>query len=268
MGSEVNKLIGLNRAAALVADGAKLALGGNLLHRAPLAFARELARQGKRNLELIKTAGAYDIDLLCAAGCAAAVHAGFVGFENEFGLAPNYRKAVETGKVLAQEHACYTVIAALRASAYGIPFQPVAGMTGSDLLTARGFVTLEDPYGQGSVVVIPRLTPDWAVIHVQEADVWGNGRIYGSLFEDVLMTRAAKGVILTAEKIIPTEEFIQAPELTQIPHFLTTAVVEVPGGAAPGSCYPYYDYDAEGVKRYLQAASADESLKMYLKETR
>jgi glutaconate CoA-transferase subunit A len=262
-----NKLKSIRAAAALVADGAKIALGGNLLHRAPLSFARELARQGKKNLELIKTAGAYDIDLLCAAGCAAAVHAGFVGFENEFGLAPNYRKAVEAGRVLAQEHACYTVIAALRASAYGIPFQPVAGMIGSDLLAARSFVTLDNPYGEGSVVVIPRLTPDWAVIHVQEADTWGNGRISGSIFEDVLMTRAARGVILTVEKIIPTEEFIKTPELTVIPHFLTTAVVELPGGAAPGSCYPYYDYDAAAVKKYLEASGSTEKLKAYLEET-
>lgn len=250
----------------MVADGAKVALGGNLLHRSPLAFSRELARQGKKNLELIKTAGAYDIDLLCAAGCVAAVHAGFIGFENEFGLAPNYRKAVEEGRVAAQEHACYTVIAALRASAYGIPFQPVGGMMGSDLLAARGFVTLEDPYGQSSVVVIPRLTPDWAVIHVQEADVLGNARIYGSLFEDVLMTRAAQGVILTAEKIIPTEEFARAPELTQIPHFLTRAVVELPGGAFPGSCHPYYDYDPAGVKKYLEASGSSERLRAYLQE--
>jgi len=86
--SHHGKRLDLKAAAALVQDGQTLALGGNLLHRAPNALARELARQGRRRLHLIKTAGAYDVDLLCAAGCVTAVSAGFVGFENEFGMAP------------------------------------------------------------------------------------------------------------------------------------------------------------------------------------
>ncbi len=105
------------------------------------------------------------------------------------------------------------------------------------------------------------------MIHVPQADIHGNARIYGSLFEDVLMTRAAKGVIITAEKIIPTEEFVKTPELTQIPHFLTTVVVEAPQGAFPGSCYPFYDYEPEGVRKYLAVASSSVSLKAYLQET-
>src|SRR4051794_17354513 len=96
-----HKLIGLADAAALVQDGQTLALGGNLLHRAPNALARALARHRRRGLHLIKTAGAYDVDLLCAAECVATVSAGFIGFENEFGLAPAYRRAVEQGRVEA-----------------------------------------------------------------------------------------------------------------------------------------------------------------------
>ncbi|MFQ5895729.1 MAG: CoA transferase, partial [Nitrospinota bacterium] len=79
------KLVTLSGAARLIQDGHTLALGGNTLSRAPNAFARELARQGRRGLALVKTAGAYDIDVLCAAGCAARVETGYVGFENLFG---------------------------------------------------------------------------------------------------------------------------------------------------------------------------------------
>ena len=102
---------------ATIEDGSRVALGGNTLHRAPVAAVHELVRQQKRGLELVKTAGAYDVDLLCAMGCVAAVSAGFVGYENVFGLAPLYRRAVEAGRVEAREHACYTVIAGLRAAA-------------------------------------------------------------------------------------------------------------------------------------------------------
>ncbi|HZU76436.1 MAG TPA: CoA-transferase, partial [Dehalococcoidia bacterium] len=261
------KRIDLPAAAALVQDGQTVALGGNLLHRAPNAFARELARQGRRGLHLIKTAGAYDVDLLCAAGCVAAVSAGFVGFENEFGLAPAYRRAVEEGRVEAREHACYTAIMSLRAAAFGVPFLPVAGFQGSDLPAARGFRTVNDPYSGQPVLTVPRIEPDWAVVHVPVADAQGNARILGTEFEDVLMSRAARGVILTAERLAEPGELEAQPELTRIPGFLVTAIALVPGGARPGSCYPLYDYEPEAVREYLACWQDGESLAAYLRRT-
>ena len=100
-----SKLVSLADAAGLVADGASVAFGGSLLHRAPSAFTRELARQGRRGLTFVKPSAAYDVDLLCAAGCLSAVYAGIVVMEGGFGLAPSYRRAVETGQVRLQEHA-------------------------------------------------------------------------------------------------------------------------------------------------------------------
>ena len=188
----------------------------------------ELVRQDKRGLEIVKTAGAYDVDLLCGTGCAAAVAAGFVGFETAFGMAPSYRRSVEQGRVEAKEHACYTVIAGMRAAIQGVPFMPVAGMTGSDVLAARGFRTIADPYGGAEVVAVPALTPDVAIIHVHEADAAGNARIVGTRFEDVLMAQAARRVILTAERLVDGETFEAAPETVAIPGFLVDAVVEVP----------------------------------------
>lgn len=260
------KLQDLSAAAALVGDGQTLALGGNLLHRAPNAFARELARRGLHGLHLIKTAGAYDVDLLCAAGCVAAVSAGFVGFENEFGLAPNYRRAVERGQVEAREHACYTAIASLRAAAFGVPFLPVPGFQGSDLPAARGFKTVVDPYGGTPVLTVPRIQPDWAILHVPLADAEGNARIEGTEFEDVLMSRAARGVIVTAERIATHEELARQPELQKIPGFLVAAVVHAPRGAWPGSCYPCYDYDPAAVRDYLARSADPTALAAYLAE--
>ena len=101
----MTKLMGLAEAAALIADGQSVAMGGSLLHRGPFALARELARQGRRNLEFVKASPAYDVDLLCAAGCLSVVQAGVVTFEAEFGLAPNFRRAVEGGTVEYKEQA-------------------------------------------------------------------------------------------------------------------------------------------------------------------
>ena len=100
-----SKLLPLADAAALVPDGASVAFGGSLLHRGPSAFTRELARQGRRDLTFVKPSAAYDVDLLCAAGCLSTVYAGIVVMEGGFGLAPSYRRAVELGAVHLKEHA-------------------------------------------------------------------------------------------------------------------------------------------------------------------
>lgn len=241
-------------AISLIADGALVALGGNTLHRGPGAAVHEIVRQGKRGLEVVKTAGSYDVDLLCAAACVAAVSAGFVGYETPFGMAPAYRRAVETGEVAAKEHACATVIAGLRAAIQGVPFMPVAGLRGSDLPAVRGWHALADPYSGEVVYVIPRIAPDVAIIHVQEADALGNGRIIGTRFEDVLMAQAAQRVILTAERIVDGEAFAVSPELVAIPGFLVDAVVAAPRGAWPFSCTPYYEYDAGYLAAWVAAA--------------
>lgn len=264
----MSKVVALDGAAALVRDGDTLALGGNLLHRIPAAFARALARAGRRRLELVKTAASYDVDLLCAAGAVAAVHAGYVGYETD-GLAPAYRRAVESGAVAAREHACTTVIAALRGAAFGVPFQPVAGLEGSDLPAARGWRRVADPYGRGGeVFVIPSIRPDWAVLHVQAADAEGNGRILGAPYEDLLMARAARQVILTAERIVPSAELVAQPELTQVPGFAVAAVVHAPRGASPGSCHGLYDADAGALAEWLRVARDPAQLAGYLEAAR
>src|SRR5690349_18845548 len=120
-----DKRTSLADAIAAIPDGAVVALGGITLHRGPSAAVHEIVRQGKRGLEIVKTAGAYDVDLLCGAGCARAVSAGFIGFETPFGMAPSYRRAVEQGRVEANEHSCYSVIAGMRAAIQGVPFMPI-----------------------------------------------------------------------------------------------------------------------------------------------
>ena len=94
-----SKLLTLMEAARLVPDGACITVGGTLLHRTPAAFVRELARQGRRNLELVKPSAAYDLDLLCAAGCLSRSNTGIATFEANFGMAKSFRRAVESGRV-------------------------------------------------------------------------------------------------------------------------------------------------------------------------
>lgn len=261
----MSKVRTIEEAAALVSDGERLAMGGLLLQRIPSAFARELARQGRSGLKVMKTAANYDFDLLCLAECLEEVAAGFVSFEAEFGLAPNFRRSVEEGRVRFEENSCYTVISSLRAAAFGVPFMPIASLGESYLVNK--FKTVNNPYGDGEVLAVPAIYPDWAVLHVQKSDEDGNAIIYGPVYEDIIMSRAAKKIILTTEKLVSQSEINQEGDLAVVPGFKVEAVVEVPKGSFPGACYPYYDYSSNHVKDYLSVKNGD-GLKNYLEEVK
>lgn len=116
------------------------------------------------------------------------------------------------------------------------------------------FQVVNSPFGNEKVVTVKALVPDWAIIHVHEADEFGNARIFGSEFQDVLLTRASKKTIITAERIVDNESFRKNPELTAVPHFLVEAVVLAPQGAKPGICFGEYEtVDAAGMKAYTKA---------------
>jgi glutaconate CoA-transferase subunit A len=260
-----SKNISLVDLVSKVPNGASLALGGSFLHRGPFAFVRELIHQKKTNLEIIKQSPGYDIDILCRAGIVKKVRAGIVAMEGNFGLAPSYRRAIESKVVELEEHACATLTAGLRAAAYGVPFQPCGGLQGSDIPAINGWKKIDDPYGQGEPVwVIPAISPDVAVIHANEVDRHGNVRVYGTSHWDRIMSRSAKSVLVTAEKLVEDQIFTDQPEMTLIPYFMVESYSIVPQGAWPGSCWPYYEIDYPAVEGYMSSLSP-EVLEVHLK---
>jgi glutaconate CoA-transferase subunit A len=155
----------------------------------------------------------------------------------------------------------------LRAASLGVPFEPVPGFRGTDLPATAGFRTVKDPWTGEEIYVVPALRPRWAILHVQEADERGNARILGSPGYDVLMAQAADGIILTAERIVPSADLARQPELTRICDLSVAAVVEVPRGAAPGGCPGCYDVDGAAVRAYLDASRTADGLRAYLEAT-
>jgi glutaconate CoA-transferase, subunit A len=247
-----SKVVSLSELVRRVSDGSSLALGGSFLHRGPFSFVRELIRQKKTALEIIKQSPGYDIDILCRARCVSKLRAGIVAMEGNFGLAPSYRKAVEKSEIVLEEHACASLTAGLRAAAFGVPFQPCGGLHGSDLTSLNEWVAIRDPYGSNKEVwIIPAIAPDYAVIHVNEANEQGDVRVFGTYHWDRIMTRAAKRVLIVTERLCSMESFRMQPELTLVPHFMVEAIAVVPGGGWPGSCWPLYEIDYPAVQNYL-----------------
>ncbi|KIL46677.1 coA transferase [Jeotgalibacillus alimentarius] len=245
-----------------IKDGSLLAFSGNVLHRAPMGFIREIVRQGKKNLEVVKTAAAMDVDLLCAFGLVKTVHAGFVSYETKYGLATHYRRGVESGIIQGNEHACYTVICALRGATMNVPFMPVHGLQYGGLLHENDyFMVVENPFEQETaepVTLVKTLKPHVAVIHVQVCDEEGNAIIEGAKYEDALISRAADKVIITAERVVPAGQLKFQKDKIVIPGFLTEAVVEMPKGAAPCSCEGKYDVNHRDIKAFTEADSTDQ----------
>ena len=155
----------------------------------------------------------------------------------------------------------------LRAASLGVPFEPIPGLRGTDLPATADFRTVKDPWTGEEVYVVPALRPQWAILHVQEADARGNARIFGSPGYDLLMAQAADQVILTVERVVATDELAAIPELTRISELTVVAVVEAPGGARPGGCAGCYDVDEAGVRRYLEATGSAAALEAYLAAT-
>src|SRR5829696_9047758 len=128
-----SKLVGLAAAGELVADGDHVALGGIWSHNAPTALVRELIRRGTRGLTLSAApAAGFAVDLLIAGGCAARAQLPHVTFEH-LGLAPAFRRAVESGELELVECDEASLVAGYRAAAAGVPFQPVVSIAGTAL---------------------------------------------------------------------------------------------------------------------------------------
>jgi glutaconate CoA-transferase subunit A len=257
----------LEQAAKLVGNDQIVTIGGTLSQRIPAAMVRELARQGVKGLHLVKASPGFDADVLAAGGCLTSVRAGMVTLEQPFGMAPNFRKAAERGEIDVIENACPAVMASLQAAAYGLPFQAVAGFAGSDVPSIAPFAWVKDPFTGNDTLVVPAIRPDWAILHVHEADVRGNARIYGTPVWDRLMSRAAKRVILTAEKIVDTSHFVAQPEMTVVPEIFVEAVVHAPNGAWPTAVFDRYDIDEPAMRHYLDISRTADGFRKYLEET-
>jgi glutaconate CoA-transferase subunit A len=252
---DADKLVELDRAAHAVRDGALVALGGGLSARLPMALVRELIRQGRQGLHVVGSAHGIDVDLLVAAGAVAVCEESYVGFEQDLGLAPAYRRAAETGAIEIRESCCATVLAQLRAAEFGLPFMPVRGVKGSDIRRLHPeYREVTCPFTGEILVVVPPLRPDVALIHAPLGDRRGNLHLDQPYVLDERFAAASRNVVATVDRIASTEEVAEAG--VTIPAHLVTAVAEVPYGAHPTSCYPGYAYDRPQLAEYVRQAAA------------
>ena len=262
----MSKLLTMREAiAALVPDGALVAMGLQMEQMIPFAAGHEIIRQKKRDLTLIGPISDILFDQIIGAGCVEKVIAAWVG-NVMMGSAYNFRRAVEQGGMKVFNMTNFTVALALQAGAMGVPFLPTRTALGSD--TPKGnhfFYQIFSPFEpKESLWAVRALNPDVTIVHVQRADREGNAHCWGNFGVMLEGVRAAKQVILVAEEIVEPEIIASDPNRTVIPAFLVNAVVECPFGAHPSPVQGYYNRDHASFRQYHEQTRTKEDTQAWL----
>lgn len=240
-----------------VPDGAYISYDFSSLTRGPQAFIREIIRQRKRDLWVCAEFTLHDSPLLVGGGCCTRIDVGFLGYGNYIG------RSVSEGKVKVFEWTNGMLASRIMAGARGIPFIPVRNFLGTDGLKYSGAKMINDPFTGDPVCLAPALNPDVFMVHVHQADIYGNARIFGTNLFALEAAMASKRVIVSAEEIIDPLEFRKDPGHTTIAYFLVDAVAHLPFGAYPGAVPGRYELDLEHLDR-LNAIQTDEQMQEYL----
>ncbi|KPK47803.1 MAG: CoA-transferase [Dehalococcoidia bacterium SM23_28_2] len=220
-----------------VQDGDYLVYECTYLQRGPSSLIRELIRQRKKDLWLCAKFTWVTAAMLVAAGCVSKMDVGF------FLFGPIVGSAVREGRLKIYEYSNVVMTNRIMAGSMGIPFIALRSFGGTDGFKHSGAKIIEDPYTGQPTLIVPALNPDVALIHVQQADVYGNARIFGTGASDRESALASRKVILSAEEIIDTDEIRRDPGRTTIPYYAVDAVVHAPFGSLPGAVQGYYGAD-------------------------
>lgn len=146
-----------------------------------------------------------------------------------------FQKAYREGRLEIETWSIYTLLLRFKAAALGLPFLPTRSMLGTDMARERrdDFLEMEDPFGSGVRVGLARpLQPDVSLVHAIAADAYGNA-IPPSPYDDLWGPRAAREVILTADRIVPTSVIRRHASLVKLPGYMVSAVCPAPLGAHP-----------------------------------
>src|SRR5512142_1304282 len=143
-----------------------IALGLALEPAIPFAFAHEVIRQRRRDLELIGPISDVLFDQMIGAGCVRQITAAWAGNVSA-GLGHAYRRAAEQGiprPIEIRDHSNFSIALALHAAALGAPFIPARTLLGTDIAVSNpDLVATPSPLDGAPLLLVPALAPDVAI---------------------------------------------------------------------------------------------------------
>ncbi len=255
----------LEEALAPITDGCMLAVPRETSGVA-MAATRALVRRSVKRLHVVALpTSTLQVDLLIGAGAIDTLETSAVSL-GEFGPAPRFTAAILAGAIHMRDGTCPALHAQFQAAEKGVPFMPLRGLLGSDLMAHRlDWKVIDNPFGNNDpVVLLPALKPDVALFHAPLADRDGNIYI-GTQRELVTMAHAAARTIVTVEEIHDTD-LLHDPLFAAgtLPGFYVDAVAVEPRGAWPLPLPDRYGIDAAHLSEYARLAATPEGFAQYL----
>lgn len=256
----------IQQMAGLIAPGTRLALPADYAG-VSMAMTRAIIANGPGKLHIVCVpTGGLQADLLIGARMVACVETSAMSL-GEAGGAPRFNEAVKQGTVTIRDATCPAIHAGLMAAQKGIPFMPIRGLIGSDVLANRPeWITLDNPMSPDPdpIVLIPAIHVDFAVFHAPMADRSGNVWI-GRRRELAAMAYAARGALVTVERIVDgnllDDETVAAGVL---PSLYVEGIALAPRGAWPYGLWGEYATDIAELQRYAKAARSRDGFTEYL----
>jgi glutaconate CoA-transferase subunit A len=256
----------LEDALASIADGAMVVVppeyGG-----VAMEATRALIRRGIKGLHLVTLpASSLQADLLIGAGAVKTIETSAISL-GEHGPAPRFTAAILSGAVRVMDATCPAIHAALQAAEKGVPFMPLRGLIGSDLVAHRpDWRVIDNPFGESGdpIVLLPAIKPDVALFHAPMADRAGNVWI-GRRRELVTMAHAAARTVVTVERIHDGDLLAsEASAAGTLPALYVEAVAVAPRGAWPLPLAGEYPRDDAHLAEYAALAATPEGFQRYL----
>ncbi|MBW2244923.1 MAG: CoA transferase subunit A [Deltaproteobacteria bacterium] len=257
-------------AVAELRDGMTIGIGGWGSRRKPMSIVREILRSPVRDLTVV-TYGGPDVGLLCKYGKVKRLVYGFVSLDS-IPLEPHFRRARQEGAIPEVRELDEGMLQwGLYAAALRLPFLPTRAGLGTDVMQINPELQLvTSPYEDAEqLVAMPALGLDMAFIHMNRADMHGNGQYLGpDFYFDDLYCMAAKRRFMSCEKIIDTKNLLSEGTLhtLRINRTMVDGVIEAPGGAHFTECTPDYGRDEKFQSEYAATAKDPEAWEAFKAE--
>jgi glutaconate CoA-transferase, subunit A len=260
--------ISIDDLAARIPDGASIALPPDYSGCAMTAIKALIARAAK-DLHLIGVPSlGFQGDWLIGAGCVRSVETAAMTL-GEHGLPPRFNAAIKAGKLKIKDATCPAIHAGLQASEKGIPYMPLRGILGSDLLKVRpDWKVADNPFAASGdkIVLIPAIRPDVTLFHAAKADRNGNVWI-GVRRELMLMSHAARETFVTVEEVVDAD-FLADDEIGAgtIPALYISGIAVAQRGADPIGLAGVYVADEQALAAYTQLAQTADGFIKWLSQ--
>jgi glutaconate CoA-transferase, subunit A len=255
-----SKLMSVDDVVGRLESGMTIGIGGWGPRRKPMALVRAILGSDLEDLTIVSWGGA-DVGLLAEAGKIRKLVYAFVSLDS-VPLEPLFARARQEATIPEicewDEGMFFT---GLKAASERLPFLPMRAGLGSDVMVNNpDLATVQSPYGGGeTLVAVPALHLDVALVHMNRADEHGNASYLGpDPYFDDLFCMAADQAFVSCEQVVETAELTADTPVQRVllNRMMVSGVVETPHGAHFTTCAPDYERD-EAFQRHYATAAAD-----------